>query len=1492
MKALNLLAWVLFVISLVSAMKKPKVDVNGGANLSAQKRILGLFGDQYEIQEGDTVEKRFEKLTNLVSKQEQLLVESSEEMSNSQQTFDKVCKKERMSSVTSWADGFFAQYFLGSTAHSLATSQELYIALKDHVDSLTAYKAELDMYTADLFAKFSNLFYVVRQQNMILFFNVICGFKIKYKPFKLPTEERAVTFASLIKSSAYDIKLLFDTSSSFFAELDVVYARMVKDKVTELGIAWIGTAKDTEKEHLAAIYDVAQLTCTAIINTVYLALGHKTMDSVEKKLLMGPNAPKDGKVPAGTANAQMFVESFFNNFYRIFFKYLNDDGSVATDKPDWKPYLQQCVDEADQKFKNQQELLILIKLNVKVEIVFAVNYRVFFSQHLYRMIKPDTWGWKSFRFDQLILFGLGNEPMTYRQLAAYRPFTYKFHYNFFADFMKIGVEGNTKFPVVANERFHYTFLYTKSAFKTSQVALEKSQYAEATNWVYVLESIYRIYSFLRETDAKLNIDNGAEPKVIYQILYEFLVVPSNIELLLNAPTPFIRKEVLMRYWASIVSYCCYKHKPDGSCSMTEPDFNQMVDKHGFVIQVLVTRMTLITILETLWKKRLDEAWKKVIFEQLDKIGMHEAIPVCNGKYTLACVTEARFTLWLTFVNTYLVNTPPNDKNVLFTFNLVFMWLDLRISEKPEIADIKKVIDFLWAYLVFKIRAEKRKDIHEVVIRYLTQVFASRVTSLNDAKKGLSLLEIIHRVSVLTEVSGGARKYLLNYAPFDTNQVRFNLAILYWVCFIPRYREWTANGQQNGPEKTMLEDRISQIIKYYVSSFPTEMTALGITDKLTWNTYFSTAATKLDTWDFLELALRAEQMLSVMTFFETFSIVSAKLDTTVKSFYTEKYQNPLLILLNFLNLAYSTSQSFYGNPDEFYHAVWAKLEFCIDRNLDLVVDKIDANDPCQWSYRKYAELYFMVKYDYGVVGENLVGKVFSEYHPKGKVLAHQRIFQALVYGNSDLFAAIKSVCEKEAQTNFCITWSILGVIYPNVKSIASKPMTPPELYNAMAIVMGMTSSQTPITVENRFNLLAVTDALDYFLNGRSMNFDRFVSWIDPHDVEKSKIELFVNGGLALRNSKVWNLPVSDTKGKEYLLMYLRMNYFKNTYSQTEYFSHVAAAASLIKEELFQKIISFANIPNFFAIKYMLIFSRKEAEFQKISSIIIDKDRFLVLPKINNRAKDIFVDLVIEFVACDDIGEDANSFGTYRYSKGSLEGSCKTKSKYPAEKGANVYVARMNKIMELIFGGFAINTVADTQSRFGQSKDEKVAEINNYINYDNTLKEGSQQALKKEVVENQATLELIKKVATDQLYKDVLIADQKIIEGSSTLTSSQRYEEVKIRVTEERVQQVRYPVNNDGPTDTTQSRAMIEAGIRQQLGNDIKIEWVNGEARVTKYTKEELKLGIQTDISSSRQSMYTSQQIVSFSSQTVTIANDKIMTNLANDIERRAVRRVRV
>lgn len=1374
MNRMRNVATILFVISFVSAARNQQGQSNGQGQQVTGQQFYSLFGQEYKLSSEDTVEVRYQKLQTLVVKQQKVLEKSDEEMSKSQETFDTVCNKDRMTTVTTWADEYFAKYYLKSSASSLETSKVLYNSLKDHVESLSLYKEEIDKYTKEVFEEFSKIFFVVRQQNMILFFNVVCGFAIKYNELPASKNAKVSTFYSLVKTSAWDIKLLFDTAPNFFAEMHIVYNKMIedgKDKRVEFDIAWYGTGagKKPIEMYYHSLYLVSQDTCTAVINAVYLALGDKRMESTMTALGL-----KDAKRTADKQSAFTHLTSFFDTYYKIFFKPLDNDGKPNA-KYGWPIYLSSCIDQFGTRFKTQQDLIIKIKLGVESSVVFAKEFRGFFSNRLYTKIDADNNNLKPILFDELLFLGLGNDQLSYEDLAYYADINYQLHYNFFADFMVIGVEGSTVFTPEPNQFYTYNYLVSIMADRTSTDQKKVIAYKTAASWITLLESIYRVYSYIRSDGSGFTHANGIEAAKIYEDIYKFLIKKTNLDKLVTGQYPFVAKSTLTMYWSSMVTYCCYKFTKDGNCNMEENDFNQISQEYQISYQILITRVTILTIIVTLRNKQLEKAHFELIKTELTKMGWDKVIVSCNGKpFSLACVTKEKFTVWHTFVITYFSTKGKYASLIKITLRAINEWIGDKINGDTKEVQYQFLFHFLWSYWVYNIRRTKEVLDSPDLVEHLIGIFAYRIKTLPEPQKGEALLSIM--VQMTTVKIEGSAEYALDFAMVDTKEIEFVWSVLFYMVYMPATRLY--KEKNDAARSKLLTTRLSMVMAYFQKVYGNEMTALGLKDMKSWAEKYNTIATKWSAWELIDTLMRIEALANVSSFFVTYSMLGGEVALDKRSEFRGQYQNPVIVLLNFFNLSYMTSQSYFGLPEDFYEAIWVELDRCAEKNYNFNNDKPLGIDECPWSYRKYAELYFLVKYDYQERQSRDTGTPTTMFHTKGNILVHHRIFLALAYSTPRLMSAMCSLCgideaeltkaqgfktgqtqvtsnNKDKESDLCIVWSMLATFYPQVTASTSNPMTPAQLYNKIAIILGMSSQSTHITLSNRFNLLALADAMDYFVAGEVKNYDRFIDWIDANKIIMTTESNYKDGGLALRKDLIWDLPLADdssigykaSEAKAELINYLRMNFFKSTYSGAEVFSRTATEKVLLKEDLMVKIVSYASIVNFFALKTLLIFSRTESEFAIVAKVIMGRNRFLLIPNINSREYDGHVALVIAAVACDDMDRDAKDW-PFKYTPGVISGKC-SKTTPTAVKDASILIKRMSEIMDLIFTGTATKATAEFLAKNHGDQNSQMPSGSDQFKSRDLLLKGAQLEIQRQIQDNEEKNKIIKQSSTTQI-----------------------------------------------------------------------------------------------------------------------------------------------
>lgn len=1332
------LTTILFVIAIVNASKgnaktpanqkveaqalKAKVETGGKIVLS---RTLSLFGPNapaYSTE--DTAEQRFEKMQILIEKQSEYLQSSNEEISASKKTFETICDKEKMDSVSTWADRFFAEFFLGSDTHSIGTAAYLYTSLKTHVTALTKYTEEIKKYTDEVFKWYRHLFLLNRIQAMVKYIALGLQMSLKDMPPPLGSlNEQTQAFATLISNSAYSPSLLASTSEMFFEALarlpDVKKAYGVFTKEAE-EIA----KKEPSKKPTLAVTDernptyttnvekTAKFVCTCVLQITLLALGHSSTSSLRKT--DGTSLLKE--------QVENYKNEFFSSYAKIFYSDTDDFGNYLKNKENQDDvYLKSCTSPsglAEASFDHHLELISWALVGVKLSLS-TYTFRQFFSGDFYLGFDLEDQSQPVFAFDRFVILGPGLDDLNYDSFVVATKTKYLFHYKFIQDYMTVLVMADNKISSVANTKYTQT---TFSAFaekceKAGGVPTHKDCVDQLDSEIMLttLDYIYRAYSFIRyNSQADLPAGQDAAAVDVYKVLLAKLTTKDFLALLIE--NSWIDEDGLLTYWIDMVTYTCYKIDIAGNCGID-------VAKVGVIYTSLKVswelhiKLTYLTILVQFNKKMKDELAMAEFSKALLALGLPGIVASCAAVKNLdKCITVTHYESFIKFSVTWLGTFKnENESKLIVNFMLIFTRYIQQIETTSSVELTRKVILYFWMRVIrYSMSLEgldpvKDKDKFKFGIFVITKPIIDEWTkyfitsSVKARRPGLE--SALNRLFLM--LSGGAgntKKVNINLGLESKQHAEFMLYLL-WEAYVVPVAQF---------EKTKLEiaKKVFMLSQAFITK--SEADALKIFVKATGDLPLAIGM-KETSGKYWLFKIYLNYFLEVAGLLEENDLSSKRFANLISN----EYQNPANIMFNFISVAYLAMESFNGPPQFFHLHLWENFNTCMHTANKYSSSRTETTAPeiakCPYSYRKYAELLYFIKFNFNSLPNNFGaeffgGKKLLEFHDSSDILVHHRLFMASNFEDTTRVKLINDLCEGDTDLDFCVTWAIVTATYTHCSAKTSQTLTPAEFYASLADIVGFAKTGK-INLSNRFNILSASDTLMYFMRGKMMNFDRFLSWFSPKFMNQDTLKLEGNAKL-LRDAKPYDLAkvnegeyVYET-AKTTLGNYLRLHYFKNKFEGYEYGISQAIAHAYTNDELLNALLISNNRILFYPAKLIMMFSEDKNQYAKMANYFMGNNYFLKIPKINLPTFDNVIRVIIDYVACHTWKTPFAAVGS------SFSGTCADSAR-KTEVTAAIYYSRLVTIIGIVCREKLIKIAASVEQRFQADPNNQVSTKNNGI-----------------------------------------------------------------------------------------------------------------------------------------------------------------------------------
>lgn len=1345
------LTTILFVIAIVNASQgNGKTPANQKLNAQALKaqvetggkivlsRTLSLFGPNAPVYSTeDTAEQRFEKMQILIEKQSEYLQSSNEEIAASKKTFETICDKEKMDSVSTWADRFFAEFFLGSDTHSVGTAAYLYTSLKTHVGAVTKYRDEILKYTDEVFSWYRHLFLLTRIQNMIKYIALSLQMSLKDMPPALSSpHDKTKAFASLISGSAYSPSLLASTSEMFFEAL----ARLIEVKKAQVGQPKktnLSPTDENDPTYILNVQKTAGFVCTCIVQITLMALGHSSTSSLRKT--DGTSLLKE--------QAENYKNEFFSSYAKIFYSDTDDFGNYLKGK-DGKDdvYLESCSGPSalkDASFNHHLELISWALVGVKLSLT-TYTFRQFFSGDFYLSFDLEDESQPVFAYDRFVILGPGLDDLSYDSFVAATKTKYLFHYNFLQDYMSVLVMTDKTITSVANTK------YTQTTFSVLADKCEKAGGAPAHKdcvdqldseiMLSTLDYLYRTYSFIRfNSKADLPAGQDAAAVDVYKVLLAKLTTKDFLSLLIE--NSWIDEDSLLTYWIDMVTYTCYKIDIKGNCGIDAAKVGVIYTSLK-VSWELHIKLTYLTILVQFNKKMQEEQAMADFSAALLALGLPALVTSCAGKKSLdECISVTHYESFIRFSVTWLGTVKDQSAlQLLAKFMLIFTRYIQKIEATSSAELTKKVIIYLWMRVIRYIMSvegldpAKDKDKFKFGVFVITKPIIEEwnkyfiTTETNNRRPGLE--SALGALFVM--LSGGARntkKININLGLENKQHAEFMLYLLWQAYVVPIS---VGNAQ-----KLEVAKNVFMMSQAFITK--SEVDALKIFVKATGSLPLAIGLkeTSAKYWLF---KIYLNYFLSVAGLLEENDLSSNRF----KNLVSNEYQNPGSIMFNFISVAYLAMESYHGPPEFFHIHLWNRFDKCMHsaNKYSSARSAVKAEDMvgCPYSYRKYAELLYFIKFYFNNLPDKFGGEIFEdkkllEFHESSDILVHHRLFMASNFEDTTRANLINDLCKDDTDLDFCVTWAIVTATYTHCSAKSSQTLTPAEFYASLADIVGFAKTGK-INLSNRFNILSASDTLMYFMRGKMMNFDRFLSWFSPKFMNQDTLKLEGNAKL-LRDAKPYDLAkvnegeyVYET-AKTTLGNYLRLHYFKNKFDGYEYGISQAIAYAYTNDKFLEALLISNNRILFYPAKLIMMFSEDQNQYAKMANYFMGNNYFLKIPKINLPTYDSLIRVIIDYVAC-------NTWKTPFMAVGSsFSGTCADSTR-KTEVTAAIYYSRLVTVLGIVCREKMIKIAASVEQRFQADPNNQVSAKNNGLTTSDVAEKITATSLKQSITTEKETL----------------------------------------------------------------------------------------------------------------------------------------------------------
>jgi hypothetical protein len=1306
------------------------------------------YGRELTVTVTDNAGSILGKIYEQMEEQEKKVSASVVSLGASAPSIDNVCDSEGMTTVTTWAQQHFAKEFLGSSTHSVDTVNNLYASIQVHIEKVTKYQTELSLYTPKVFLEYGVYFLLVRINTMVHFLSMGMDEKIVVPGYSFNAEgaeKKTQVFIELLKESIFAVEALKKTAIAFMGDLQVLRTALPDYMAADALKAKISQTAEVKNYHIFMNGIGACLLIQKITVNALTGKGGAGGSKTDVKLKM-------------KEKYQDFLAEFYNDFAKVYFKPLGDDGKLSPTDAWIDFYPTGCAPKGStDPNADHRDLISSVKVpGLQISTVLKeqkVLYFSYFSQTYFasfNSIKEENR--RVFDFDRFISHGPRQADINLAYFEAWGKVNYSFHYKFLLD--------------IATSK------------KENEIETE------------LYDMTYRAYGYFRTSAGTSNLMTGAkfdaEAKVIYAHLMRKCSENAIVLALVNEG--YINAITMAENWATWMYFLCEKSGLGTECATTDNDIKKIDTTYTTTVrwEIRITRLTTIVVkILTEWLKKVrDTALMETIAGEMELIGFSSSFAKCPPPYSRDCLhIDKKWDAWFVKWETYMKGTGDIKGFLVSGINLWYQYkttgktgVDTKITkvtvkvngkdvditketDQTKWAFFEMVIKGVWMQLII-VKWKEQQEKKWTHADYLFEDIKKRleiVVTAPSVSTQKAMYNMLYRLAISYTyfngymaapttapantfvITGPTRKSSFESKISFDNDDHFEMflaAVTYNLLspynFDANVNDVSAIGFSK--EKNLVikrnvmiilnyfarvyrEKSLSAVIARIMKVQPVEM---PLTDspkqRKLYLDYFGFSASP--TTNSGPTNFRQVMYVLFAQSFETFTPVYTKYELISSNFNSldAQFQNPMFIHLNMFNLLYQSFVIRYtGDKNQAPTLAWSQLHFCIEKTASTLELDDATKLICPNSYRKYAEMYYFVHL--GTLETSLrtikkggvVTKIATledlRFHEGSKVMMHQRFFIMHIFKNQERQSLYKGMCKDNKVHYFCVTLNLFSTMHRDIESGAD-PAQRSSVFDQMADDMGLTAT-SGMTLTQRFTLIASIEILENFLssgtNGRQdllndMFYFRSVFLTaedkkakkEPHRFEK----YFVN-------SLPKDIKSSDTKkegeydaglAREFVQTYLRLAYGKGGVGDDIEQPAFWAVEGIFSTETWKSISLAGKQERFFALKYLLMYSRNSNQYTQIADKFMGQDVFLAIPKITQRGLDPMVGILINYVLC------AKWSQPLKFVDGSFEGQCGEFEKEFKSDNSATYVTRLAEILHVLFIDGAVNSVASVEQLF--------------------------------------------------------------------------------------------------------------------------------------------------------------------------------------------------
>jgi len=1198
-------------------------------------------------------------------------------------TIENVCDQLKMSSVDEWTIDYFTQFFMESATCMHTTGLNLKISIFKHLSRVESYRLVVQTYNLQILQRFTVVYLTARVMMILKAAGGFIGLKVKFKSFTIdkvrPKDNQVATFLDELKKKMFRPDLIETTFKDFkfrvenlqMDTMENYYKKHFTEKDGKGGVDtfYLDTIKMGRDDQ------VVNGVCGLVITFIKLIV---TDTPAQKKFL--------DAFTTKTPVPMQYIKNFLQTFGRLFVPDLDDFGNPIKEQKSWtgdkkvgffrencysmdakdleKDLSEKKLDEARVKFVNVFSLLTFIifgkDLNTKVAPFLARN---FFSRTymLNVMENTDAELLLIIQKDMFLLFTeLKAEADFWEFFESAKSFKtdFIFHIQFYNDFLVVPVEVNGKIALFS-DAYGKPEIYPSFWALTLESSNQNAKDA-ARNMYMILNNIYLIYSYMK-VDKSMpfkSIPFDGDVKLVYHAIIKFLLNPTNVQAYYNSE--IVKDKTIAEYYLDVLTYLCYK--TGGDCSEYSKQEFKVPETIKILTETLNFKMTITILisyktifktyilmnkLNTMLKETRDKfnqlTLKKIIWKCRNLVDSADAD--CKGHVEI-------YTKWLEIFKGMF-----KEEFLAFSrrsFELVLTYKHPTLGEETTRVFMIYILKYVYEEKknIQKITAVQKKVLG-IILKTLLPIMRSQYSSFLSDKIHYNFLFFLYR---LFETVPKLQEFKRNFKITQEFEYVDIKTILFHVVapklsqpdkapILPEHkRTMTGAGKIN---QERFQNYVSVILKVIVNmknKMNLEPGAPKKTDKEAidqWKAEFKLQPPPENDNNpdpelyikWIEVYTKLSMYAQIFRFFDVFQADNQKLESLL-GYQSQNFMN---VFYNYFIIVSHSIASGVSDIYDFQEYIYEKMNAC------MIASAQDQPNPemmaiCHnLSHRKWAELYYFVKYMYVVIN-GTPGISVLDYYDNNEPITNARVFISIAQ-TLDFTVTMTSFCTddlKKIQV-LCMAFGILDIVKSHIQSTSQKSLSVEEVNDKIYDDYG--GDKSPEAIKKlQTALLIVSDTLKYYSESK-IETSRFEAFFDYTRAEtlfavssNPQIKAFINKKHEFYDKKVFIMQANDELSKKFLTSYLRRTFVKYVKDPNEEPIQLAVNKLLeSKPQIIERFFVTTNLPDFHYLKPILQYTDSN-NYNKMAELMINNNIFLQIPSMNDPKTDALWIPLIEYVGC--------------------------------------------------------------------------------------------------------------------------------------------------------------------------------------------------------------------------------------------------------------------